>query len=195
MNKHANGRLYRSNSQPQVDNVDVWGTLDDSQPSDAKHAVFITNFNVSCDATQFPARSLDLILHTSTVCNPSQATVYSIDDTNGAISLVTPFKQCTPAFCLAFFVHASAGPNPRSAWTGMGSPMYIKPLELLEPQSFTVCIRYPNSAEISQMILASELQLRQVPLVPVSPGMFQLQLQLQPQSVTVLAFSCDGAGV
>ena len=106
-----------------------------------------------------------------------------------------PVKQYILAFCLAIFVHASAGPNPRSAWTGMGSPMYIKPLESLEPQSFTVCIRYPNSAEISQMILASELQLRQVPLVPVSPGMFQLQLQLQPQSVTVLAFSCDGAGV
>jgi hypothetical protein len=106
-----------------------------------------------------------------------------------------PVKQYILAFCLAIFVHASAGPNPRSAWTGMGSPMYINPLELFQPQSFTECIRYPNSAEISQMILASELQLRQVPLVPVSPGMFQLLLQLQPQSVTVLAFSCEGAGI
>jgi hypothetical protein len=52
-------------------------------------------------------------------------------------------------------------------------------------------IRYPSAAEISQMILASELQLQQLPLAPVSPGVFRLMLQLQPQSVTVLAFSCD----
>jgi hypothetical protein len=40
------------------------------------------------------------------------------------------------------------------------------------------------------MILASELQLQQLSLAPVSPGVYQLTLQLQPQSVTVLAFSC-----
>ena len=46
LNKLANGRVYRSDAQPQVDNVDVWGTRDISTQSDAKHAVFITNFNV-----------------------------------------------------------------------------------------------------------------------------------------------------
>ena len=45
------------------------------------------------------------------------------------------------------------------------------------------------------MTLASELQLQQLPLDPLSPGVFQLQLQLQPQSVTALAFSCDDAHV
>ena len=54
-------------------------------------------------------------------------------------------------------------------------------------------IRYPTSAQISQMTLASELQLQQLPLSPVSPGVYQLQLQLQPQGVMVLAFSCDKA--
>jgi hypothetical protein len=29
--------------------------------------------------------------------------------------------------------------------------------------------------------------------VPASPGTFQLQLQLQPQSLTVLVFSCDAS--
>ena len=43
------------------------------------------------------------------------------------------------------------------------------------------------------MTLASELQLQQLPLSPVSPGEYQLLLQLQPQSVMVLAFSCDKA--
>jgi hypothetical protein len=45
------------------------------------------------------------------------------------------------------------------------------------------------------MTLASELQLQQLPLAPLSPGLFQLQLQLQPQSVMALAFPCDDAHV
>ena len=59
-------------------------TLDDAAQSDAKHAVFVTNFNTSCDATPLPARSLNLTLRTSSTCAPSAATVYSIDDVNGA---------------------------------------------------------------------------------------------------------------
>jgi hypothetical protein len=41
------------------------------------------------------------------------------------------------------------------------------------------------------MILASELQLQQLSLDPVSAGVYRLMLQLQPQSVAVLAFSCE----
>ena len=47
LNKLANGRMYHSNAQPQLDNVDVWGTLDDSAQANTKHAIFITNFNVT----------------------------------------------------------------------------------------------------------------------------------------------------
>ena len=84
LNKLARGRIYLSDAQPQADNVDVWATLDDAAQSDAKHAVFVTNFNTSCDATPLPARSLNLTLRTSSTCAPSAATVYSIDDVNGA---------------------------------------------------------------------------------------------------------------
>jgi hypothetical protein len=116
LNKLANGRMYRSDAQPQVDNVDVWGTRDASPQSDAKHAVFITNFNVSCDATPLPGVVYNLTLRTPPACTPSAATLYTIDDFNGA-----------PVFSpLCFCLHCSrfaAGPNPRAAWKGMGSPM------------------------------------------------------------------------
>jgi hypothetical protein len=83
LNKLANGRIFRSESQPEVDSVDVWATLDDASQTNAKHAVFITNFNVSCDATPLPPRSLNLTLRTSHACTPSAATLYTIDDVNG----------------------------------------------------------------------------------------------------------------
>ncbi len=72
----------------------------------------------------------------------------------------------------------------------MGSPTYVRPVVLLLMHAEVYC-RYPSAAEISQMILASELQLQQIPLDPLSPGVFGLMLNLQPQSVTVLAFSCN----
>lgn len=83
LNKLANGFIFRSDAMPEVDNVDVWGALDGATRSNAKHAVFITNFNVSCDATPLPARSLNLTLRTSAACAPSVTTVYTIDDVNG----------------------------------------------------------------------------------------------------------------
>ena len=93
LNKLASGRMFRSSdAQPQADNVDVWGTLDDSLQIDAKHAVFVTNFNVSCDAKPLPARQLNLTLRTSSGCTPSHATV------------------CVPrAFPQCFFVTFCAG--------------------------------------------------------------------------------------
>ncbi len=90
LNKLANGLIYRSDSHPEVDNVDVWGTLDYAKQSNAKHSVFITNFNVSCDAMPLPARSLNLTLRTSAACTPSVTTVYTIDDANGNADLRFP---------------------------------------------------------------------------------------------------------
>jgi hypothetical protein len=84
LNKLAVGRIFQSEAQPEVDGVDVWGTLDDASQSSAKHAVFITNFNVSCDLAPLPPRSLLLTLRTSPACLPSAATLYTIDDLNGA---------------------------------------------------------------------------------------------------------------
>jgi ClpP class serine protease len=95
LNKLANGRIFRSDSQPEVDSVDVWGTLDDATQTNAKHAVFITNFNVSCDAMPLPPRSLNLTLRTSHACAPSAATVYTIDDVNGAVASALLLSNCT----------------------------------------------------------------------------------------------------
>ncbi len=83
LNKLASGRMHRSDAQPQIDNVDVWGTRDDSAASTTNHAVFITNFNVSCDATPLPARSLNLTLLLPPSCTPSALTMYTLDDVNG----------------------------------------------------------------------------------------------------------------
>ena len=104
LNKLANGRIFRSDAQPQVDNVDVWGTLDDSLQKDANHAVFITNFNVSCDAKPLPARQLNLTLRTSPACTPSRVTVYTIDDVNGAPPAATPRPFPRNPFPLPFFL-------------------------------------------------------------------------------------------
>ncbi len=102
LNKLANGRVYRSDAQPQVDNVDVWGTRDISTQSDAKHAVFITNFNVSCDATPLPGVVYNLTLRTPPACSPSAATVYTIDDVNGAKDLQLSYPSCSCLVCSRF---------------------------------------------------------------------------------------------
>jgi hypothetical protein len=95
LNKLASGLIFRSDSHPDLDNVDVWGTLDVAQ-SPAKHAVFVTNFNTSCDATAFPARSLNLTMRVSPACTPSATTVYTIDDVNGVAASTSLKGICLP---------------------------------------------------------------------------------------------------
>jgi hypothetical protein len=142
LNKLANGRIFRSDAQPQVDNVDVWGTLDDSLQTDAQHAVFITNFNVSCDAKPLPARQLNLTLRTSPACTPSHVTVYTIDDVNGAPPAATPLPIPPKPFPPTLFPHPSPqGPNPRAAWTGMGRPQCVPSLRLCN----RVCLKNSQS--------------------------------------------------